>query len=112
MVRVKVYRTASGEIRSFVAAGHALYDDRGKDIVCAAVSILTQTAVNALEANAGVIPRVKVDKETGRLECVLPEGLGPREAERAQIVLESMVTGLRGIAREYKEYIVLKEVEK
>lgn len=110
MVRVEVYRSASGEVRGFLAAGHAGYAEKGDDIVCAAVSALTQTAVNALEEHAAVKPVVEVDKKSGRLRCELPAVLDPKQAERAQIILESMVTGLRGIAREYGDYIQLKEV--
>lgn len=111
MLRVDIFRTAKGDVEGFAASGHAGYADEGSDIVCAAVSVLTQTAVFALSQHAGVTPAVKVDEETGFLSCRLPEQLDPVQAERAQIILESMVTGLVEVAREYGEYVELREVE-
>lgn len=110
MVRVEIERAADGAVVAFSASGHAGFSYRGTDIVCAAVSVLTQTAVNALPEHAGVTPAVEIDEESGYLRCVLPAAMGARERERAQLILETMVTGLRGIAREYSDYIQLKEV--
>lgn len=111
MVRVDIFRTAEGDVIGFTASGHAGYAPKGSDIVCAAVSVLTQTAALALPRHAGVTPAVKVDEETGLLTCRLPERLDPVQAERAQIILQSMVTGLVEVAREYGDYIEIKEVE-
>lgn len=110
MVRVDIYRTARGDVAGFTASGHAGYAPKGSDIVCAAVSVLTQTAVLALPRHARVTPEVAVDDEEGFLTCRLPRDLDPVQAERAQIILESMVTGLFEIAREYGDYIEVKEV--
>ena len=64
----------------------------------------------ALPRHARVTPEVAVDDEEGFLTCRLPRDLDPVQAERAQIILESMVTGLVEIAREYGDYIEVKEV--
>lgn len=44
MIEVKVYNNG------FTITGHAGYDVMGKDIVCAAVSALSQTCVISLES--------------------------------------------------------------
>lgn len=110
MVRVEIIRTAKGDVAGFHARGHAGFARRGSDIVCAAVSVLTHTAIIALPRHAGVTPQVTADDESGDLSCFLPEGLDAEQAERAQIILESMVTGLREVAREYGKHVRVKEV--
>lgn len=110
MVQVEIYRTSAGAVSGFQAVGHAGFAEHGRDIVCAAVSVLTQTAVLALSAHAGVSPAVTVDEDSGRLVCRLPEELNPSQNERAQIILETMATGLQAVAREYGDYVTVKEV--
>lgn len=79
--------------------------------MCAAVSALTQTAVIALPNHAGVNPDVAVDEESGLLTCQLPGDIGALEFDRAQLILETMVTGLTEIAREYQKYMSIREVK-
>lgn len=90
-----------GKITGFSCKGHSGYAEEGSDIVCAAVSILTQTAVNALETVAGVKPVIKV--RDGLLEARLPE----TENHDAQVILQSMVQGLRDISDGYADYVRL-----
>ncbi len=91
-------RVCIGE-RVLLAGGHAGYGEKGQDIVCAAVSALVYTLVGALE-------------DGGRLESsVLKAGLavvrGTGECGR-----EFAMTGqgLRLLARQYPEYISVKEL--
>ena len=57
MTTITVYTSADGAVCGFLASGHAGGKKiRGYDLVCCAVSALTQTGVNALEAVAGVSP--------------------------------------------------------
>jgi hypothetical protein len=45
MIKVKVIKESS--FKKVIIEGHALYDDFGKDIVCAAASSIVTTTVNA-----------------------------------------------------------------
>ena len=49
MTKIFLYVRGKDDIRGFLSAGHADWAEEGSDIVCAAVSALTQTCVNALE---------------------------------------------------------------
>ena len=55
MIRVTLH-SRGDQITGFECRGHAGFDRAGRDIVCAAVSVLTTTCVNALETVAGVRP--------------------------------------------------------
>ena len=43
-----VLYTLKGRVIGFLCAGHAAYAEAGQDIVCSAVSVLTETCVNTL----------------------------------------------------------------
>lgn len=95
---------ASGRIAGFISSGHAGADkDGGYDLVCSAISALTITAVNALEKVGGINPRVEV--EDGYLSCFLPGGLSERQSETAEIILQTILTGLNDIKDEYPKWI-------
>lgn len=46
MIKIKLEKN-NDKIKNIIIKGHALYDDFGKDIVCAAVSATVITSVNA-----------------------------------------------------------------
>ena len=46
MIKVKLLKD-NNKIKKIIIGGHALYDDFGKDIVCAAVSSTVITSINS-----------------------------------------------------------------
>lgn len=83
--------------------GHAGYADEGKDIVCAAVSILAYTCANALESVAGEKP--ETSEKDGFLSISLPNGGG----HDAQIIFQTVIQGLQDLMDAYPSYLQLKE---
>lgn len=110
MVEVVLYRDREGRPAGFQVDGHAGFDIYGKDIVCAAVSVLAQTTVMGLEHYLpGLVER---DVSPGRLVCRLKGGLTPEQAERAGVILGTMELGLEATAVSYAKYLRLrKEVQ-
>lgn len=102
MIRITLHR-AGEKIAGFECRGHAGYAESGSDIVCAAVSVLTTTCINALESVAGVIP--EMEAEEGRMRLALPADAG----HDAQVILLSMLQGLRDVAESYPRYLQLNE---
>ena len=49
MIQVDVYSDSKGCTTGVEVKGHAGYDEYGKDIVCAAVSVLTVNMANSVE---------------------------------------------------------------
>lgn len=90
------------KIVSITAEGHAMFQKRGKDIVCAAVSTLMSTAVNALETVAGLefVIYESIEK-TAYMYLELPSGLNEMQALKADVILETVKQGLKGIADAY-----------
>ena len=54
MIRVEILRDSRGRLISCSAEGHAGFDRRGSDIVCAAVSSALRTVQSLLDEDLGV----------------------------------------------------------
>ena len=110
MTTITVYTPDGSVISGFRAEGHAGGRRiRGYDLVCCAVSALTQTGVNALVSVAGVKPEVEV--RDGYLKCILPQGMDEKTSDSAQIVLRTIMTGLTDIQKIYPNLIRIQQKE-
>jgi uncharacterized protein YsxB (DUF464 family) len=121
MVRVNIYRNNQGCIVKYLVKGHACYSGcgsasgfirrflQGGDVVCAAVSAVTQSAVIGLKEVAGIMPGLEIDK--GYLECILPEQLDGKQREKADVILETMVLALKDIEEQYRSHVRVDETE-
>jgi len=93
--------------------GHACFAEAGRDIVCAGISILTQSLVNALadlETQYGMARSEQTnDQEKAILKIRSRVCWANVSVIRAYF--EVAVTGLRMLAKEYPEYITLEEVK-
>ena len=87
--------------------GHSGQAEAGRDIVCAAASILGCTCVNALESVCGIIPEI-TENDDGVLAFRLPE-MTAEENEKAQILMGALQQGLRDLAESYPRNIRLTE---
>lgn len=110
MIEVTIHRRASDRsIRAFAVRGHAGFDKRGRDIVCAAVSAITVGTVNAVEALTGVVLPNEV--RDGFLQASVPDSLEGERAEQIRLLLESMLIMLQTIEQSYGRYIAVRERE-
>ncbi|CEG28014.1 ribosomal-processing cysteine protease Prp [Bacillus sp. B-jedd] len=105
MIDVTISRNEAGLIHSFSISGHALFADRGKDIVCAGASAISVGAINAIHEMTGVVPETEIDYEEGLLRCVIPENLPAQEQEKIQVLLNGMYFQLKTIEEEYGRHI-------
>ena len=98
MTHVTLIRDRSGLV-GFEAKGHTGYADEGSDIVCSAVSALTQTA--ALGINEVLKIQTALDITEANMYLMLPADISDQDCEKAQIILKTMALGLRSIAATY-----------
>ena len=104
MITIALKRDKVGHIVECTIAGHAEYDDHGYDIVCAAVSVLSCTALLGLTQIAN--QDGDYDNESGRCTIQLR---GTLTAE-GQTILETMALGLQEIARQYADFVTFSEM--
>jgi len=100
-------------IQRLTVSGHAGFAESGRDIVCAAASILIATCANALESVAGIKPDVWQDEKAAVIRVSLPNARGEQAARDmqaehdAQVILRTVLQGFRDIAEEYPEHITI-----
>ncbi|MDD3919572.1 MAG: ribosomal-processing cysteine protease Prp [Eubacteriales bacterium] len=93
----------------FTAAGHTEAGEYGSDIVCSAVSALTQTTVMALEELLHASMALQV--EAGDMHCVLAADTPESTARDADLLLAAMSIGLGAIQKQYPENLIVQERE-
>ncbi len=107
MTRIELFRSLDGQICGFDASGHADFADYGNDIVCAAISAITQTALLGLIDGLGI--EVDYSMQDGNLFLQLPEEIAPPLAEKAHVILDTMRLGLLSLSQEQPAHISVRE---
>lgn len=108
MTRVEVDRTG-GKIISFHVSGHSGYAKSGRDIVCSAVSALTQSAVYGLTDIAGIEAKCATGEK--ELSCTLKDSLAGEQRLKADMILETMLAGLLSIEAGYPKNLNILQRE-
>jgi len=111
MIVVSIKRSKDGTIKDFVIDGHAGFDRVGKDIVCAGVSAVSGTAIIGLERLLDINPVITIDSRKGYLKCSIPDDINEDKTEKVQVILETMVLGIRDISEKYNKFIRLLDKE-
>jgi len=109
MIRIRVKRHPLGGYDLLEFSGHAHYAEYGKDIICAAVSALAETAVLGLEHLADIKPIVK--KREGYLLLKLPDNIQVEALTKAAIILDTVFLGLKDISKSYPSYVKIEPIE-
>lgn len=108
MTSVEVLRSG-GKIVGFEVSGHCGYAKSGRDIVCSAVSALTQSAAYGLTDIAGLDANCVAGE--GGLTCSLIGELAGERRLKADMILETMLAGLLSIEAGYKKNLKISQRE-
>lgn len=106
MINVKVKREQDCSIKGFVIDGHAGYANEGEDIVCAAVSAISYTAVGSL---VNLVGDCEYKEEDGYMCIYRPDNMEQSKQETAQTILESMYIGYKQIEKSYGRFVNVAE---
>ena len=104
MINVKAIYNEDNEICGFRVEGHAGYAERGSDIICAAVSALSENTVNSVEAFTDDHFSCKTDENSGLLEFIITSDV----SKESRLLLQSFFLGIRTISEEHNKYVKLK----
>ena len=102
MIQVTIYKNKQDQLKGFCISGHAGYDKRGRDIICASVSALSLNFINSVE---------KFTEDGFKTECKEEEGLLKFKfqgsvSSNSILLLESMIFGIENIRDSYGEKYV------
>ena len=97
MTEVFFTENVDHKITGFKSVGHAGFKKRGKDVVCAAISVLTINTENSLEKLAKADMDVTEDEKNG----VISVHLKSEPDEKTEILFRSLLMGLKDTSAEY-----------
>ena len=100
MIKVKVEKKQA-KYKKITITGHALYDDYGKDIVCAAVSSIVTTTVNGILALDKGSLSYMVSKMGMKIDL-------KNEDQTTQILIKNMISLLKELEGNYPDNIEVK----
>jgi len=111
MIKITIF--TNGElIYAIEATGHSGYSEAGSDIICSAVSTLTQNCAMGLKDMLNINIKFKIDENVPYLYVELPTDLSNSNLHDSQIILKSTYLGLKDLADSYPKYISIKEKRK
>ena len=108
MINITVIKR-NNKIITIEATGHSGYAESGSDIVCAAVSTLTQALINGLIEVVKISPKYTIDEDIPHLSVTLPNEMNYEESKYAQVLMCSTYLALKDIADSYSKFIKIKE---
>ncbi len=100
-----VFQKQAGRLSGFYARGHANFAEYGNDIVCAAVSALTQATMLGLDDVLGIDCIIRRQDSRGLLSCILPSRVTLVQRNNADIILQTLYKGLLSIQLTYPKNI-------
>lgn len=84
-------------------SGHANYAEHGKDIVCAAVSVLVQTLIQSVESLTA--DKIEYSMSPGTVDikfwCL---------SEQSKVLIDAFFVGIKGIAEAHPDNVSLTEL--
>lgn len=109
MIKVQFFENKEGFLIGFEAYGHAGFDEVGKDIVCAGVSSLLQTAYLSLKEI--IKTDVRLIKKKGYLCCKIVS-FSQKDVEKIDLVLRTALLGIEYIEKSYNRFLTLETVRR
>lgn len=104
MVSIGIQRNKDDQVIGCHMSGHAGYDEHGYDIVCAAVSVLSATAILGLTKIAK--QKGEFSNSEGQCDMVLSGEI----TRSGQDILNTMLLGLEEISKQYPKFVQIHEI--
>jgi len=104
MISVTFYKDSSDQFVGFKSKGHAGADVYGKDIVCAAVSVLVINTINSIEKFTDDDFTCETDESSGEISFHLKGKL----SNESNLLLNSLYLGIKEVREDHEQYITLR----
>ena len=95
-------------IKTLEATGHSGYSEQGSDIVCSAVSTLMETLANGIMDVVKAKAQIIYDENIPHISVTLLE-TDQDKMEKAQVLMQSTLLGIKCVAQEFSKFIKIKE---
>ncbi len=104
MINVTFFKDSSNQFVGFKSKGHAGADEYGKDIVCAAVSVLVINTINSIEKFTDDDFTCEADEVSGDINFRLNSKL----SNESNLLLNSLYLGINDVKEDNEQYITLR----
>lgn len=101
------FQKQGDDIIAVEVSGHAESDVYGKDIVCAAVSVLVISTINSIDQLLSLDPVVEQESEGGYLYVTFDSN--DIQNNQLQLLLRHLELSVQQVQHEYPAYVYLKE---
>jgi len=108
MITINIKRNEKNEIVKFSLEGHAGFAKSGKDIVCAAVSAITNMIIIGFE-QLNIMPNFEKNDD-GYLSFELPNNLTEEQNSKIQYLLNCMTEEFMDIQKNYMKHVKVNEI--
>ena len=105
-----IVKYSEGRPISLLAEEHAGFDEHGYDIVCAAISALTQTLIEGI-AEVAKVEIFPYEINEAYIYVERPSECDENTANTIDIVFKTIISGLRVIRDTYPNFIEIHEEE-
>lgn len=105
MTKIQIFKK-QGKVQGFIVSGHSGYACAGSDIVCSAISSVSQMVCVGLENVLNLAPKIKIDDKNAYLSCFLSE-----YDERADVLFKTFEESINLLIlgdKKLKKYISLE----
>lgn len=103
MIRITIYKDKSNnEIVGFKSEGHAGYANSGKDIICAATSVLVINTINSIEQ---FTEDVDFECTTDEKNAIIKFMVTANNNKESLVLLKALELGLSQVAQDNPKYI-------
>ena len=93
----------------FEITGHANHGEYGEDVVCSAVSSVSQMTLNGLMETLKLDDKLQYKEKEGYIVCDLDKSnLTDDEIEKSQILILSMYSYLKAVEESYGKYVEIR----
>lgn len=103
MINIEIFRNSSGDVYKFLVKGHAGFDVYNRDIVCAGITALAETAALGIESLKSVL--IHKDIKSGYMSVEIVDMGLHDDNIRLKAIIETMILGFKDIERDYSKYV-------
>ena len=108
MIKACILFDENDEPFGFRVTGHAGFDRRGKDIVCAGTSILCYAFLSSLDQLTDEPYVSEIDEDHGVIHFRFKE----KPLEKGKLLFQALLGGLCMLEQEYEDYICIQAYKK
>lgn len=110
MIKIEVV-TKSNIFKKLEAKGHAFFDKKGKDIVCAAISALLQNIYVGLAQIEEIDLNFKTKNGAFYIEVLNLEALKEKDLEKINFLVDATLLSIKTISSSYRIKIEIDKKE-